>query len=102
MNQITLIGKVVGQVSNFNQKNGEPVTKFRISVGNRSNKNAVIDCVAWKQTSVIVKQEVREDDLVCVIGKLNTRESTQGGTLYEVSVDRINLILPESYITDYE
>lgn len=105
MNQLILIGKVYGQINNFNQSNGEAVAKFKVSVENRQSKSTLIDCVAWKQTAVIVKQEVRSNDLVCIAGKFNPREVIQNGipaTIYEVTVDRINLILPESEITEFE
>lgn len=105
MNQINLIGKIKGDIINYKQSNGEATSKFKISVETRGSKNITIDCIAWKSIAEKIHEEVRTNDLISLTGKLNPRSISVNGVetpLFEVLVERINLILPEYDITKFE
>lgn len=105
MNQVNLIGKVKGDIGYFKQTNGEPVSKFKVSVETRDDKSVSIDCIAWRKTADKIHEEVRSNDLVSLTGKLNPRSLIQNGVetqMYEVIIDRLNLVLPEYDITKFE
>lgn len=102
MNQINLIGKVSESVITYEQTNGDLVAKFRVDIESKTNKSTAIDCIAWKKTAEIVKRNVHENDLVSISGKLTVRESktlNAYSPLFEIVIDRVNLILPEHNIT---
>lgn len=105
MNQVNLIGKVKEDISYFKQTNGDSVSKFKVSIESKNKKCVEIDCVAWNSTADKIHEDVRSNDLVSLTGKLNPRVITQNGNptyIFEVVVDRINLILPEYDITKFE
>lgn len=105
MNQINLIGKVKGDMIYFQQSNGEPTVKFKLIVETNGTKIVLIDCIAWKIMADKIHDEVRSNDLVSLTGKLNPRILNQNGIdtqLFEVIVDRLNLILPEYAITRFD
>ena len=105
MNQVDMIGKIIGPINNFQQSNGEQVSKFKLSVEASKQKDVTIDCVAWRNIAELIKYEVRSSDLVSITGKFNPREVIVSGTsaiMFEVLVERINLIMPEHDITKFE
>lgn len=105
MNQINLIGKIDGEINYSIQTNGEPISRIKVTVENKYNRKVSIDCVAWKYTAERIHEDVRPNDLVSITGRLNVRDCRDKNinlTTFEIIIDRINLIMPDYAITQFE
>jgi len=104
MNQVLIVGRIKGEIIHYVQTNGQEASKFKVEIESQKKRSNIIDCVAWKSISEIIKDNIRENDLVAITGKLSLRSIQVNNVVVpriEIMVDRINLIVSEHEITNF-
>lgn len=105
MNKVVLVGRLTKDIDLRSTQSGTEVASFTIAV-NRTFQNAqgereadFINCVAWRQTAVNMREYLRKGSLIGVEGRLQTRSyETDNGTRYvtEVQCEQVHFLESKS------
>ena len=102
MNKVILIGRTTANVELRQTTAGISAVEFSIAV-KRSFKSAngeyesdFLNCVAFKNTAELISKYVNKGDMVCVVGRIQTRSYTnkEGRKIYvtEIVVEEVEFL----------
>ena len=111
MNKVIEIGRATKDVELRSTTSGASVATFCIAV-RRNFKNAegnnesdFFDCVAFNKLAETISRYVRKGDMVCVVGKLQTRNYTDKNgnnrKAMEIFVDEVEFLTPKKTDNTY-
>ena len=91
MNNVTLMGRLCGDIELKRTQNGNFCTKFSIAVDRYANGNKTADfirCVAWGKTAENIGKFFHKGDVLAFHGIINTGNftDTNGNKLYTTDV----------------
>lgn len=100
INKVILQGRLTKDIEVRNTSNQKPVTQFSLAV-ERNIKNSegkydadFINCVAWNQTATFLGSYFHKGDMMCIVGKIQTRSynDNSGNKVFvtEVIVDEVS------------
>ena len=102
MNKVIIIGRNTKEIELRQTTAGTSAVEFSVAV-KRTFKNAsgeyesdFINCVAFKNTAELISRYVNKGDMVCVVGRIQTRNYTnkEGKKIYvtEVVVEEVEFL----------
>ena len=102
MNKVIIIGRNTKEIELRQTTAGTSAVEFTVAV-KRTFKNAngeyesdFINCVAFKNTAELISRYVNKGDMVCVVGRIQTRNYTnkEGRKVYvtEIVVEEVEFL----------
>ena len=96
MNNVSLIGNLVGNPELGTTNNGKHFSKFALAVNTGKDETSFIPCVAWNETAESIVKFCKKGSKVGVSGRINQRqyENKDGNkvNVIEIFVERCDFL----------
>lgn len=94
LNHIIIMGRLTAEPELRKTQKGKSVTTFTVAVSRDINYTEAdfISCVAWEKTAEFVKDHFTKGEMICVSGRLESRQYEKDGqkrTVWEIVAERI-------------
>jgi len=94
LNHIIIMGRLTAEPDLRKTPTGKSVTTFTVAVNRDINYTEAdfISCVAWEKTAEFVKDHFTKGEMICVSGRLKSRQYEKDGqkrTVWEIVAERI-------------
>lgn len=94
LNHIIIMGRLTAEPDLRKTPKGKSVTTFTVAVSRDYDMTQTdfIGCVAWEKTAEVVKNYFTKGEMICVSGRLESRQYEKDGqkrTVWEIVAERI-------------